>query len=80
MPKDPKLLSEMVFNLQRQVQEKDDALIDISEKLSRKSEECESLMEERDTMRSKNSFDLQQVQLKSKAVILMLMVHVLLWS
>jgi len=51
----------MVLNLQKQVQEKDDTLGDISEKLSHKSEECESLMEERDIMRSKNSFDLQQV-------------------
>lgn len=49
------------MNLQKQVQEKDDALMDISEKLSRKSEECESLVEERDMMRSKSSFDLQQV-------------------
>ena len=55
----------MVLNLQKQVQEKDDTLRDISEKLSRKSEECESLMEERDIMRSKSSFDLQQVGLKS---------------
>ena len=52
----------MVLNLQRQVQEKDDALMDISDKLSRKSEECESLVEERDMMRSKSSFDLQQVK------------------
>ena len=51
----------MVMNLQKQVQEKDDALMDISEKLSRKSEECESLVEERDMIRSKSSFDLQQV-------------------
>lgn len=51
----------MVLNLQKQVQEKDDALTDISEKLSRKSEECESLVEERDMIRSKSSFDLQQV-------------------
>ena len=51
----------MVLNLQKQVQEKDDALTDISEKLSRKSEECESLVEERDIIRSKSSFDLQQV-------------------
>jgi len=51
----------MVLNLQKQVQEKDDALMDISDKLSRKSEECESLVEERDMMRSKSSFDLQQV-------------------
>ena len=62
----------MVLNLQKQVQEKDDALRDISEKLSRKSEECESLMEERDIMRSKNSFDLQQVQQKSETVVLIL--------
>ena len=62
LPNDPKLLAEMVLNLQKQVQEKDDALKGISEKLSRKSEECESLMEERDMMRSKNSFDLQQVR------------------
>ena len=61
LPKDAKLLSEMVLNLQKQVQEKDDVLMDISEKLSRKSEECESLVEERDMMRSKSSFDLQQV-------------------
>ena len=52
-----------MLNLQKQVQEKDDALRDISDKLSRKSEEYESLMEERDIMRSKSSFDLQQVQL-----------------
>ena len=45
------------MNLQKQVQEKDDALMDISEK----PEECESLVEERDMMRSKSSFDLQQV-------------------
>lgn len=37
--------------------------MDISDKLSRKSEECESLMEERDMMRSKSSFDLQQVSI-----------------
>lgn len=49
------------MNLQKQVQEKDDALMDISEKLSRKSEECESLVEEGDMIRSKSSFDLQQV-------------------
>lgn len=61
LPKDAKLLSEMVLNLQKQVQEKDDALMAISEKLSRKSEECESLVEERDMIRSKSSFDLQQV-------------------
>lgn len=61
LPKDAKLLSEMVLNLQKQVQEKDDALMDISDKLSRKSEECESLVEERDMMRSKSSYDLQQV-------------------
>lgn len=79
LPKDPKLLSEVVLNLQKQVQEKDDALRDISEKLSRKSEECESLMEERDIMRSKNSFDLQQVQQKSETVIIMILM-VLLWS
>ena len=54
-----------MVNLQKQVQEKDDTLRDISEKLSRKSEECESLMEERDIMRSKSSFDLRQVGLKS---------------
>jgi len=52
----------MVLNLQKQVQEKDDALVDISDKLSRKSEECESLVEERDIVRSKSSFDLQQVR------------------
>ena len=52
----------MVLNLQKQVQEKDDALMDISDKLSRKSEECESLVEERDMIRSKSSFDLQQVE------------------
>ena len=51
----------MVVNLQKQVQEKDDTLRDLNVKLSRKSEECDSLMEERDTMRSKNSFALQQV-------------------
>ena len=51
----------MVLNLQKQIQEKDDTLMDISDKLSRKSEECESLVEERDMMRSKSSFDLQQV-------------------
>lgn len=51
----------MVMNLQKQLQEKDDALRDISEKLSHKSEECETLMEERDIMRTRNSFDLQQV-------------------
>ena len=62
LPKDAKLLSEMVLNLQKQVQEKDDALMDISDKLSRKSEECESLVEERDIVRSKSSFDLQQVR------------------
>lgn len=53
----------MVLNLQKEVQEKDDALMEISEKLSRKSEECESLMEERDIMRNKSSFDLQQVRI-----------------
>lgn len=51
----------MVVNLQKQLQEKDDTLRDLNVKLSRKSEECDSLMEERDTMRSKNSFALQQV-------------------
>lgn len=51
----------MVVNLQKKVQEKDDTLRDLNVKLSRKSEECDSLMEERDTMRSKNSFALQQV-------------------
>lgn len=61
LPKDPKLLNEMVVNLQKQLQEKDDTLRDLNVKLSRKSEECDSLMEERDTMRSKNSFALQQV-------------------
>ena len=61
LPKDPKILTEMVMNLQKQVQEKDDTLRDISDKLSRKSEECESLMEEHEMMRSKSSFDLQQV-------------------
>ena len=54
-------MSEMVVNLQKKVQEKDDTLRDLNVKLSRKSEECDSLMEERDTMRSKNSFALQQV-------------------
>ena len=49
------------MNLQKQVQEKDDTLHDISDKLSRKSEECESLMEEHEMMRSKSLFDLQQV-------------------
>ncbi|XP_068679953.1 GRIP and coiled-coil domain-containing protein 2-like [Montipora foliosa] len=61
LPKDPKILSEMVLNLQKQIQEKDDAFREMSEKLSRKSEECESLLEERDIMRSKNSFALQQI-------------------
>lgn len=51
----------MVMNLQKQVQEKDDTLRDISDKLSQKSEECESLMEEHEMMRNKSSFDLQQV-------------------
>ena len=55
----------MVLNLQKQIQEKDDAVRDTSEKLSRKSEECESLLEERDIMRSKNSSALQQVGLKT---------------
>lgn len=61
LPKDPKILTEMVMNLERQVQEKDDTLRDISDKLSRKSEECESLIEEHEMIRSKSSFDLQQV-------------------
>lgn len=61
LPKDPKILTEMVMNLQKQVQEKDDTLRDISDKLSQKSEECESLMEEHEMMRNKSSFDLQQV-------------------
>lgn len=43
--------------------------MDISEKLSRKSEECESLMEERDMMRSKSSFDLQQVGVQFLALL-----------
>lgn len=59
----------MVLNLQKQVQEKDDTLRDISDKLSHKSEECESLMEERDIMRSKSSFDLQQVSIQLCGVI-----------
>ena len=54
-------MNEMVVNLQKQLQEKDDTLRDLNVKLSRKSEECDSLMEERDTMRSTNSFALQQV-------------------
>ena len=54
-----------MLNLQKQIQEKDDAVRDTSEKLSRKSEECESLLEERDIMRSKNSSALQQVGLKT---------------
>ena len=54
-----------MLNLQKQIQEKDDAFRDTSEKLSRKSEECESLLEERDIMRSKNSSALQQVGLKT---------------
>lgn len=62
LPNDPTLLTEMVLNLQKQIQEKDDALKGINEKLSRKSEECESLIEERDMMRSKNTYDLQQVR------------------
>ena len=64
----------MVLNLQKQVQEKDDTLRDISEKLSHKSEECESLMEERDIMRSKNSFDLQQVWLNNVEVQILMAV------
>lgn len=60
----------MVMNLQQQLQEKDDALRDISEKLSHKSEECETLMEERDIMRTRNSFDLQQVHWNMALVII----------
>ena len=52
-----------MLNLQRQIQEKDDALKEVIDKLSLKSEECETLMEEREVMRSKSSFDLQQVRL-----------------
>lgn len=70
LPKDPKILTEMVMNLQKQVQEKDDTLRDISDKLSRKSEECESLMEEHEIMRNKSSFDLQQVRTLYDAKIL----------
>ena len=49
------------MNLQKQIQEKDEALAQMSEKLSVKSEECDNLMEERFIVRRKSSFDLQQV-------------------
>ena len=65
----------MVLNLQKEVQEKDNSLTDISEKLSRKSEECESLMEERDIMRTKSSFDLQQVSISESVLITVICIY-----
>lgn len=51
----------MIVNLQKQLQERDQTLIEMNQKLAMKSEECDNLMEERDMLRNKNSFDLQQV-------------------
>ena len=61
LPKDSKLLTEQIINLQKQVQDKDDALRDLNQKLAHKTEECNDLEEERNIVRRRTSIDLQKV-------------------
>ncbi|KAK3742774.1 hypothetical protein QZH41_003709 [Actinostola sp. cb2023] len=50
-----------IADLKKKLDDRDETLCELSEKLAKKSEECGDVMDERDTMRKRISIDLQQV-------------------
>lgn len=61
LPNDPKVLKTQIIDLQKKLDDRETTLSELSDKLALKSEECGDLMDERDTLRHRNSTDIQQV-------------------
>lgn len=61
LPNDPKILKAQILDLQTKLSGKEEALNELNQKLTRKSEECADLQDDMDTVRRRNSVDLQQV-------------------
>jgi len=61
LPNDPKALKAQIIDLQKKLNDQEATLSELSDKLAFKSEECSDLMDERDTIRKRNSSDIQQV-------------------
>jgi hypothetical protein len=72
LPNDPKLLKAQILDLHKKLDTREETMNELNQKLTRKSEECGYLVDEMDTVRRRNSVDLQQVKSHSCHLVYLL--------